>query len=249
MFNLQTRSLFIDIRIPVGAKRAFAGCRSLSDLSIDDLCLFSQRHAFAGYSVVSPDLPSKASPHNQSPPVCVRHHAIDWNFVGTPRPRPNKWRIEMAPNGNVWKEWGWPTDDFGQHVYVQPARPESLAVTYQVDSNLYALKNSVLYFVFIGGRSIYTLLSLCRVGPSWVHMSYGPSQSLHQGTWRGGSVYHMDGARLLHFGVSNPGSQTRSSWSLETISTTYTIALLHCCRVMGQRHRLLHHRLGLSSAR
>lgn len=141
VFNLQTRSLFIDIRIPVGAKRAFAGCRSLSDLSIDDLCLFSQRHAFAGYSVVSPDLPSKASPHNQSPPVCVRHHAIDWNFVGTPRPRPNKWRIEMAPNGNVWKEWGWPTDDFGQHVYVQPARPESLAVTYQVDSNLYALKN------------------------------------------------------------------------------------------------------------
>ena len=29
--------------------------------------------------------------------VCTRHHAIDWNFVGTARPRPNKWRVQPTP--------------------------------------------------------------------------------------------------------------------------------------------------------
>eukprot|EP00960_Hanusia_phi_P072999 767922-Hanusia_phi.AAC.6 len=27
---------------------------------------------------------------SQNPPVCTRHHSIDWNFVGKMRPRPNK---------------------------------------------------------------------------------------------------------------------------------------------------------------
>lgn len=38
--------------------------------------------------------------------VATRHHAIDWNYVGKPRPRPNKWRVEMGPGGDIWKEWG-----------------------------------------------------------------------------------------------------------------------------------------------
>lgn len=38
--------------------------------------------------------------------VATRHHAIDWNYVGRPRPRPNKWRVEMGPGGDTWKEWG-----------------------------------------------------------------------------------------------------------------------------------------------
>ena len=29
--------------------------------------------------------------------VCTRHHAIDWNFVGIARPRPNKWRVQPTP--------------------------------------------------------------------------------------------------------------------------------------------------------
>eukprot|EP00035_Acanthoeca_spectabilis_P000920 m.76279 g.76279 ORF g.76279 m.76279 type:complete len:349 (+) comp10513_c0_seq2:45-1091(+) len=108
VFNLQTRSLFIDIRIPQSSLVRFRDHTSLDTMSADELVLFAQRHAFAGYSVVS-----------GSPPRCVRHHAIDWNYVGAPRPRPNKWRIEMGRSGDVWKEWGWPTDQFGQHVYME----------------------------------------------------------------------------------------------------------------------------------
>jgi hypothetical protein len=87
VFNLQTRSLFIDIRIPIGPARAFIGRHSLSELSIDELRLFSQRHAFAGYSLVSGPVSSSC------PPVCVRHHACDWNFAGSARVRPNKVRV------------------------------------------------------------------------------------------------------------------------------------------------------------
>ncbi len=52
-------------------------------------------------------------------PVCTRHHCIDWNFTGKLRPRPNKWRIEMHPEGKVWKEFGWAKDEYGQHVYME----------------------------------------------------------------------------------------------------------------------------------
>lgn len=51
--------------------------------------------------------------------MAVRHHAIDWNFVGKPRPRPNKWRIEMNPSGDIWKEWGWARDEHNQHIYME----------------------------------------------------------------------------------------------------------------------------------
>lgn len=38
--------------------------------------------------------------------VATRHHAVDWNYIGRARPRPNKWRVEMGPGGNTWREWG-----------------------------------------------------------------------------------------------------------------------------------------------
>lgn len=44
---------------------------------------------------------------------------IDWNFVGAMRTRPNKWRVEMAESGDVWKEWSFATDDFGQSYYME----------------------------------------------------------------------------------------------------------------------------------
>mmetsp|Transcript_31493 Transcript_31493/g.42648 ORF Transcript_31493/g.42648 Transcript_31493/m.42648 type:complete len:107 (-) Transcript_31493:5-325(-) len=52
--------------------------------------------------------------------VIVRHHAIDWNFhPDYPRSRPNKWRVEMSPDGMSFKEWAFATDTFGQAVYME----------------------------------------------------------------------------------------------------------------------------------
>ena len=113
VFNIQSPSLFIDIRIPMGPD--FSKHRSLDTMSNEELRLFARRHAFAGYSVLTTD-PTGAK---NSPAVCVRHHAIDWNFVGRMRSRPNKWRVEMHPAGDVWKEWGFAKDEDGQHVYME----------------------------------------------------------------------------------------------------------------------------------
>jgi hypothetical protein len=44
---------------------------------------------------------------------------MDWNFVGTMRTRPNKWRVEMGGTGDVWKEWSFAKDDFGQCYYME----------------------------------------------------------------------------------------------------------------------------------
>ena len=79
-----------------------------------ELRLFARRHCFAGYSLLN-DAPFSLD----NPPVCVRHHCIDWNFTGKMRPRPNKWRIELDPSREVWKEWGYARDAFGQHVYME----------------------------------------------------------------------------------------------------------------------------------
>lgn len=68
----------------------------MSALSDDELKLLARRHCFSGYSLLN------AGPWSlQNPPVCTRHHCMDWNFIGKMRPRPNKWRIEMNPDGKV----------------------------------------------------------------------------------------------------------------------------------------------------
>lgn len=92
-----------------------------------ELRLFARRHAFAGYTKIQPIRPigeqSAAAPpapkaittaargreEEESAVgglVATRHHAIDWNYIGIKRARPNKWRVEMDPRGDVWKEWG-----------------------------------------------------------------------------------------------------------------------------------------------
>lgn len=108
VFNLQTPSLFVDLRLPHAATSFAARHASLRTMSAAELRLFARRHVFAGYSRVAGD-----------PPVCVRHHVVDWNYVDAPRPRPNKWRIEMHPGQDVWKEWGVAKDEHGQHVYME----------------------------------------------------------------------------------------------------------------------------------
>ncbi|CAN0554677.1 unnamed protein product, partial [Ectocarpus sp. 8 AP-2014] len=61
-----------------------------------ELRLFARRHAFAGYT-------RGAKQHGRlEGSVATRHHCIDWNYVGEARPRPNKWRVEMGPGGDVW---------------------------------------------------------------------------------------------------------------------------------------------------
>jgi len=64
-------------------------------MTMEELRLFARRHAFGGFGVIEEERKSPPSP------VCARHHWIDWNFVGTMRPRPNKWRIEMKEDGQV----------------------------------------------------------------------------------------------------------------------------------------------------
>lgn len=52
-------------------------------------------------------------------PVCTRFHCIDWNFVGVPRPLPNKWWVEMAQDKQKWKEWVYATNEDGQYYYCE----------------------------------------------------------------------------------------------------------------------------------
>lgn len=114
VFNVQTPSLFIDLRIPFLPGIDLASKGSLDKLSDDELKMLARRHCFSGYSLLN------AGPYSVSnAPVCTRHHCIDWNFTGKLRPRPNKWRIEMHPEGKVWKEFGWAKDEYGQHVYME----------------------------------------------------------------------------------------------------------------------------------
>ena len=66
-------------------------------MTLEELRLFARRHAFGGFGVIDGSSPS--SPSSPSSSVCVRHHWIDWNFIGPMRPRPNKWRIELKDDG------------------------------------------------------------------------------------------------------------------------------------------------------
>ena len=112
VYNVQTNSLFIDLRIPTSRKMVLPStANSLNDYTNEQLRLYARQHVFGGMSVLSTE---------RERPVCVRHHCLDWNFVGVPRPRPNKWWIECKDDrNNVWKEWAYATDDYGQHYYCE----------------------------------------------------------------------------------------------------------------------------------
>jgi len=114
---------------------------SLNDLTWEQLRYYARQHIFAGYSRVVNDEPRRLSSFRY---CCTRHHCIDWNYVGVPRNRPNKWWIEpkihhntnenhndndeddnnnqeptksTAPP-NVWKEWSYATNpQTGQAYY------------------------------------------------------------------------------------------------------------------------------------
>lgn len=111
VFNIQTPSMFIDLRIPTQRPQfARMGHRSTATLSDEQLRVFARQHCFSGYSLLT----------DQDPPVVARHHMLDWNFVGVMRSRPNKWRVEMDEATNdTWQEWSFAKDDFGQHYYLE----------------------------------------------------------------------------------------------------------------------------------
>ena len=138
VYNIQTATLFIDLRIPTskpvsrwekllkknnsdGLPITFSSRQVLESMSNDDLRLYARQHVFAGYSVISQE---KSDKEMNKLPICTRHHCIDWNYVtGKPRPRPNKWYIEGKSSHeenrpfNIWKEWSYATDDNGQCYY------------------------------------------------------------------------------------------------------------------------------------
>jgi hypothetical protein len=119
VFNVQTRALFVDLRVPT-SRPSFDGAASVDALGADSLRLLARQHVFCGYT-----LPDTPVPH--LPMVCTRHHAIDWNFVGTKRALPNKWRVELGPAAAgagsdaaaQWKEWAFALDDDQQSYYME----------------------------------------------------------------------------------------------------------------------------------
>jgi hypothetical protein len=118
VFNVQSRSIFVDLRVPTN-RPDFGGATCVEDLTLEQMRLLARQHVFSGYT-----LPSLLRP--REPMVCARHHAIDWNFVGTKRTRPNKWRVELGPPSRAnpeaaeqWKEWSFARDAHSQSYYME----------------------------------------------------------------------------------------------------------------------------------
>lgn len=129
VYNLQTPSLFIDLRLPRTRLRSVdrVNVTCLDDLTGDDLRKFARQHVFGGYTVMQKvDATSDQSSNDKGnahyPLVCTRHHIMDWNFTGTPRNRPNKWYVEVDDRQDPparWKEWAYAKNDHGQHYYCE----------------------------------------------------------------------------------------------------------------------------------
>lgn len=145
VFNLQTPSLFIDLRLPTTRLRSIdrPHVTGLNDLDTRDLRRLARQHVFGGYTVMNgvDDQGVKGAATTTTTTttttvkekipydlVCTRHHVMDWNFVGRPRNRPNKWYVELPieddvndhdTTTNMWKEWAYATDDHGQQYYCE----------------------------------------------------------------------------------------------------------------------------------
>ena len=124
-FNLQTPSIFIDLRIPVDRPGAYLKSRqSLSKCSTYDLKLLARQHCFAGYSLPVPDAAG-------GPLHFVRHHVIDWNYhPAFPRDRPNRWfithdaeeqkqKLGAAAVASTFKEFSFVRDENNLPVYYE----------------------------------------------------------------------------------------------------------------------------------
>lgn len=117
VYNVQARAFFVDLRVPT-TRPSFAGAGSLDALSAEELRLLARQHVFCGYTLPSPPSPG-------APLVCTRHHALDWNFVGAKRPRPNKWsaRPSAPPAGGAcapeWEEHSFALDERDESYYME----------------------------------------------------------------------------------------------------------------------------------
>lgn len=147
VYNIQTNTLFVDLRIPVTRDALFgrntpntsSTIEGVDDLTKEQLQWFARQHVFAGFSVIVPSSSSNEDGSKKRKGMvtydacCTRHHCLDWNFVGVGRTRPNKWWIELQQphsfnhtesKGNgattrAWKEWAYATDEGGQHYYCE----------------------------------------------------------------------------------------------------------------------------------
>lgn len=120
-YNLQTPSVFIDIRIP-HRRGLVSDAASAAELSDAELRLLARQHAFGGYTRCNVGKGITAGWVNEGAMICTRHHAIDWNFLGTPRPRPNKWLAEPrlgVDRVDDWKEWSYARGASGQSYYME----------------------------------------------------------------------------------------------------------------------------------
>jgi hypothetical protein len=124
-FNLQTPSIFIDMRIPVHRPTSLFQRRgALSHCSNHELRLLARQHCFAGYSLPVYD-------NGNAPTSFVRHHIIDWNYHPSfPRNRPNRWwvttdiSVQRKKIGNdafpsSFKEFSFARDQNGVPVYFE----------------------------------------------------------------------------------------------------------------------------------
>ena len=114
VYNVQTYNLFVDLRIPTSRKLSLESSgsevNSMDALTPEQLRVYARQHVFAGFSVFS---------RQDGKHFCTRHHCIDWNYVGTPRTRPNKWWIELNEDKTQWKEHSWAKDDHGHSYYFE----------------------------------------------------------------------------------------------------------------------------------
>lgn len=130
-FNLQTHSLFIDLRLPTSKTKLFSchynnndSIHSLEDLQTPtQLQWYARQHVFAGWTRRNPP-PTTTTNTTTLNTNCTRFHLIDWNFVGTPRSRPNRWHVELSCQDDdqqvsFWKEWAFARDDQQQFYYCE----------------------------------------------------------------------------------------------------------------------------------
>ncbi len=124
VFNLQTNTWFIDLRIPLWRLGTiFSSVSSYDDMTGTELRLLARQHVFGGLTACH----TKAKEHVLQFPhgfrgYATRYHTMDWNYLGNRRNRPNKWWVEMMPGNvmtskSVWKEYSFATNDAGQYYY------------------------------------------------------------------------------------------------------------------------------------
>jgi hypothetical protein len=140
-YNLQSRTLFVDLRVPKSRRDVFGSAygdrgsssciQSVRDMRRgEELRWHARQHVFAGFSRLTRAGPASAGaagacrarggggPGAGMAASCARHHCLDWNYVGVRRPVPNQWWIQIRPGDpDVWREWAYPTNELGHHYY------------------------------------------------------------------------------------------------------------------------------------